>query len=134
MRFRPSASSESGGNHDFIFERQPDLVPKSLRWTYLQDSSVEIDGLKIYGTPWQPWFYDWAFNLSEEELAKKWEMIPASTDILVCHGPPRGYGDVTQDNRRVGSPSLWDAIFRIRPRLCVFGHIHEGRGRWAVDG
>ncbi len=119
------------GNHDFIFEKSPDLIPKSLRWNYLQDASVEIEGLKIYGTPWQPWFYDWAFNLSEEELAKKWEMIPADTDILVVHGPPYGFGDVNTSGAHCGSPSLRDAIFRIKPKLCVF---HEGRGRWSDQG
>src|SRR5437588_4704415 len=64
------------GNHDFIFEKKPDLVPRNLRWDYLQDSGVAIGGMKIYGTPWQPWFNDWAFNLYEEDLVKKWVKIP----------------------------------------------------------
>src|SRR5438477_8830187 len=72
------------GNHDFIFERDADLVPQGLRWTYLQDAGATVGGFKVYGTPWQPWFYDWAFNLkSEEEMAAKWAKIPNGTDILV---------------------------------------------------
>jgi hypothetical protein len=121
------------GNHDFIFEHDPGGVPAGLRWIYLQDSSTEIDGLHIYGTPWQPWFYDWAFNLYEPELEKKFAMIPVDTDILVCHGPPLGVGDRNSAGKDTGSPSLTAAIHRVRPRLTVFGHIHEGRGQWTID-
>jgi Icc-related predicted phosphoesterase len=121
------------GNHDFIFEKRPDLVPRTLRWDYLQDSATEVHGLKVYGTPWQPWFYDWAFNLSEEELVKKWARIPEGTDVLVCHGPPIGYGDKPQGPRPPqGSPGLLHRIEQIAPGLVVFGHIHEGRGRWQL--
>src|SRR5207237_1050417 len=81
------------GNHDFIFQQAPALVPHDLPWTYLQDEATQWEGLRIYGTPWQLWFYDWAFNLNEDELEKKWRLIPAGTDILVLHGPPHGYGD-----------------------------------------
>lgn len=126
------------GNHDFIFEKKPDLVPKNLRWDYLQDAGVEIGGLRIYGTPWQPWFHDWAFNLYEEDLVKKWAKIPADTDVLVCHGPPFGYGDAADgpgaSSRRTGSPGLTRRIAEIAPRLVVFGHIHEGRGQWRMAG
>ncbi|MDB5293785.1 MAG: Calcineurin-like phosphoesterase [Phycisphaerales bacterium] len=121
------------GNHDFLFEQDPDMVPRDLRWIYLQDSATEINGLSVYGTPWQPRFFDWAFNLDEPELARKWEMIPAGTDILVCHSPPRGFGDRTVRGDHAGSPSLLQAIRRVRPKLAVFGHIHEGRGRWTID-
>ena len=124
------------GNHDFIFERKPDLVPRTLRWDYLQDGGAEVGGLKVYGTPWQPWFHDWAFNLYEEELVKKWAKVPDGTDVLVCHGPPFGFGDAAEgpgtSNRRTGSPGLLRRIEEVAPRLVVFGHIHEGRGRWEV--
>jgi predicted phosphodiesterase len=122
------------GNHDFIFQKQPDLVPRSLRWDYLQDAATEVNGLKMYGTPWQPYFYDWAFNLYEEQLVKKWAMIPDDTDILVCHGPPLGFGDQPQGPKPPqGSPSLLRRIEQVAPRLVVFGHIHEGRGRWQLQ-
>jgi len=124
------------GNHDFIFEQAPATVPRDLPWTYLQDELTEWEGLKIYGTPWQPWFYDWAFNLYEEELEKKWRLIPAGTDILVLHSPPYGYGDGVPERgekvRRCGSPSLLRRIEEVRPKLAIFGHIHEGRGEWQV--
>ena len=60
------------GNHDFVFERMPELVPRDLPWTYLQDELAEVAGLRIWGTPWQPWFFDWAFNGRPEELKAKW--------------------------------------------------------------
>jgi Icc-related predicted phosphoesterase len=123
------------GNHDFVFEREPGLVPRDLPWTYLQDSGIEWEGLKIWGSPWQLWFHDWAFNLYEEQIKAKWDLIPAGTDILVLHGPPFGYGDAvpgrTPDQPRLtGSTTLLKRIEEIQPKLAIFGHIHEGRGVW----
>jgi predicted phosphodiesterase len=124
------------GNHDFIFERDPDLVPGGLPWTYLQDSGMEWEGLKIWGTPWQPWFFDWAFNGGPEDLKRKWSLIPEGTDILVVHGPPYGYGDGVPERsgsvRRCGCPHLLERIHEVQPRLVVYGHIHEGRGQWQL--
>jgi hypothetical protein len=123
------------GNHDFIFEKEPGRVPRDLPWTYLQDSGCEWQGLRIWGTPWQPWFFDWAFNLYEPDLIPKWRMIPDDTDILVLHGPPHCFGDGVPEGggiRRVGSPSLLRRIEEVRPRLVIFGHIHEGRGEWRL--
>ncbi len=121
------------GNHDFIFEQAPDLVPRDLPWTYLQDSGLVWEGLKIWGTPWQPVFFDWAFNGNPEKLRRQWSLIPEDTDILVVHGPPLGYGDGIPQRggvRRAGCPHLLERIQVIRPKLVVFGHIHEGRGEW----
>ena len=124
------------GNHDRVFERAPHLVPRDLPWTYLQDSGTTWEGLKIWGTPWQPWFFDWAFNGSPDQLQRQWALIPPDTDILVVHGPPRGYGDgIPQPDgsmRRTGCPHLLERIQAIQPRLVVFGHIHEGRGQWQL--
>src|SRR5262245_38938257 len=115
------------GNHDFIFEKAPALVPVDLPWTYLQDQGTIWDGLRIWGTPWQPWFFGWAFNLYEEDLVAKWAMIPDGTDVLVLHAPPYEYGDGVplRDGgvRRTGSPSLLERIRAVKPRLAVFGHI-----------
>jgi len=123
------------GNHDFIFEQAPFLVPANLPGIYLQDSACEYRGLKIWGTPWQPWFFDWAFNLREPELETRWALIPSDTDILVVHGPPHGHGDAVPSRhgvRYTGSPSLLARIEDIQPKLVVFGHIHEGRGHWQL--
>lgn len=125
------------GNHDFIGQESPDLVPR-MRWNMLVDRAITIGGYRIYGTPWQPVFMDWAFNLTEPQLEKKWSMIDPKTEILVCHGPPRGYGDNALRSNRpdelVGSPSLLKRIEQVRPHLVVYGHIHNGRGRWELPG
>ncbi len=125
------------GNHDFLFQEKPHWVPK-LPWIYLQDSGIEIDGLKVWGSPWQLIFPApnvWAFNLSEEELYQKWCLIMEDTDIVVLHGPPLGYGDIAPRMNKsgfenVGSPSLLRRLKSINPKLVVFGHIHEGFGCW----
>lgn len=119
------------GNHDFLFENSPEMVP-DLQWHYLQDSSVELFNLKIWGTPWQPVFYDWAFNLTEPELAEKWRLIPQDTDILLLHGPPYGFGDKNSQGELTGSPSLTRRIELVQPKLVVCGHIHEARGEYRI--
>ena len=118
------------GNHDFCFERDREASePLLTNCTYLHDSAVTALGIRFWGSPWQPWFFNWAFNLQRgEEIRQKWDLIPADTDVLITHGPPRGHGDRTQGGELVGCRDLLDAIERIRPQLHVFGHIHEGYG------
>lgn len=126
------------GNHDFVFEREPQLVASDLPWTYLQDSATDACGLRIWGSPWTPWFHDWAFNAprdgGEDDLAARYAAIEAGTDVLLIHGPPRGYGDRTTAGVDAGSAALLDAIDRVEPQLCAFGHIHEARGEWMRGG
>jgi len=119
------------GNHDYIWEKRPDLVPR-LSWTYLQDSEATVCGLKIYGSPWQPRFLDWAFNLDEPELERKWAEIPEGIDVLLLHGPPYGAGDKTIYGESIGSPSLRKRVEEIRPRLVVCGHNHAGYGQYLI--
>ena len=120
------------GNHDFVWEQIPEIVPQDLPWTYLQDSGCEWEGLKIWGSPHQKKFGGWAFNLNECDLEEKWDLIPDDTDILILHGPPFGYGDLTIDLRREGSPSLTERIKQVKPKLAIWGHIHEARGQWKL--
>ena len=123
------------GNHDFICEK-PDvvykLIPDSI--TYLFDNSVTIDGIKFYGTPWQPIFFDWSFNLDEEKLFKLYELIPEDTDILLTHTPPFGILDKTYDGTITGSSSLSNRINIVKPKISAFGHIHEAYGILEVNG
>ncbi|XP_075299503.1 metallophosphoesterase domain-containing protein 1 isoform X2 [Opisthocomus hoazin] len=103
---------------------------------YLQDSEVTVRGFRIYGSPWQPWFYGWGFNLPRgQALLEKWNLIPDGIDILITHGPPLGFLDwVPKKMQRVGCVELLNTVQRrIQPRLHVFGHIHEGYGVMA-DG
>lgn len=116
------------GNHDFVGETDPSAL-RDLDWHYLQDETIEIDGLSVYGSPWTSRFQEWAFMLTEEELSRCWEGIPDAIDVLCVHSPPVGYGDWISGHH-IGSPSLLEAIDARAPKLCVFGHVHQGYGRW----
>ncbi|KAI4469219.1 metallophosphoesterase [Holotrichia oblita] len=97
---------------------------------YLEDSSIELYGIKIYGSPWQPEFGNWGFNLKRgQQLLEKWDLIPDDTDILVTNTPPLGHGDLACTNVRTGCVELLTTVQkRVRPKYHVFGHIHEGYG------
>lgn len=126
------------GNHDFVFEdaaRVDGYTSKWLRhklpWNYLYDTGTEIEGYKIWGSPWQPPFYDWAFNLPEDSLEEKWALIPDDTEILVTHGPPRNIRDREGRNEEhVGSRTLLERTWKLPElKLHVFGHIHHDYGQ-----
>lgn len=120
------------GNHDWIFQENPDMVPR-LNWEYLEDSGTQWNGLNVWGSPWQPRFYDWAFNADEPDLERIWQKIPSNTDILLLHGPPHGYGDFSPYGKEhTGSKSLLRKIEEIKPKLVVAGHIHSGYGRYMI--
>jgi len=121
-----------------------DLIEDKPFISYLCDSEIEIEGLKIWGSPWSNWFpqvnpHCKAFMATEQELAKKWAMIPSDTDILVTHGPPfevldwvRRYDTGMTDY--TGSFSLKDHVIRrVKPKIHVFGHIHEHGGQIVKD-
>jgi Icc-related predicted phosphoesterase len=120
------------GNHDRGFQDRPERARRQLPdgVIYLQDSGVEIMGLKFYGAPWQPEFQDWAFNLPRgEKLRAKWSLIPNEVDVLVTHGPPHGVLDLTWNGEHVGCEELHKVVFnRVEPRLHIFGHIHHSGG------
>lgn len=115
------------GNHDFILQHDPEFA-RSLPWRYLQDELLDLEGVRIYGTPWTPMFYNWAFMLSERELAKKFETIPSKLDILLTHGPAYRRLDKTANNVHAGSTALFERIAVAQPDSVVCGHIHEARG------
>jgi predicted phosphodiesterase len=144
------------GNHDFCFERvnQPHhkgdydwlhnlMAPENLSQsdiTYLEDDFITIEypefsrPIKIYGSPWQPEFYNWAFNLPRFgiELQEKWNMISEDTDVLITHGPPNEARDFVsnwrQGDANVGCELLRFRVEQIKPLLHVFGHIHGAYG------
>ena len=102
--------------------------------TYLEDTFIEAEGYKIYGTPYQPIFYDWGFNRSEDDRRILFAKIPSDSDIVLCHGPPNGILDHLRDGTSVGCTILRDEVLkRVKPRICAFGHIHEDHGVEKVD-
>jgi len=100
--------------------------------TYIEDELIELFGIKIYGSPWQPEFCDLGFNVTRgEHILKIWNKIPNDTDILMTHGPPLGIGDLCQPGGRVGCAELLTTIMdRVKPKYHIFGHIHEDFGIW----
>lgn len=124
------------GNHDFLFERAEDLArqltPAGIEM--LIGQAKTIGGVKFYGAPYTPTFYNWAFNCEAEQLERHWAHVPEDTDVLISHGPPFGHLDVTaRDKNHVGDRALMRAIERVKPRLVVCGHIHEGAGQSEID-
>lgn len=114
------------GNHDWLFQKQP-LVARSLitNATYLEDEEINIDGISIYGSPWQPYFCNWAFNLPRgEALKEKWDKIPEKVDILVTHGPPYSILDANLYGENCGCEELHKRVFEVKPKIHAFGHIH----------
>lgn len=122
------------GNHDFALQRNPAAARALFHGlTFLEDNEVTVAGLRIWGSPWQPWFHDWAFNARRgPEIDAKWQLIPEGIDVLVTHGPPYGFGDRVHGGERVGCEDLLRQLARVKPRLHLFGHIHEDRGEWQL--
>ncbi|KAI5457053.1 putative calcineurin-like phosphoesterase [Mariannaea sp. PMI_226] len=132
------------GNHDLLLDpsyvaRFPDRIYEGegtsrsdLDWgdiIYLNNSTAKLEfpdghSLKVYGSPWTEQFGTWAFQYPP--IRQVWaESIPPDTDIVLTHGPPKGHLDLEGK----GCPQLLKELWRIRPRLVVFGHIHDGHGR-----
>lgn len=125
------------GNHDNFLQNIPSFFNVLGGCDYLCDSGTEFDGFKIWGSPWTQTFegmnpHCMAFTVdTEDELTKKWELIPCDTDILITHSPPFGIKDKTVDGEFVGSETLAYYVGGMKPppKLWVWGHIHESYGR-----
>lgn len=134
------------GNHDFGFEEDHDKYSKLCKKhgiIYLNDEETVIDGVKFWGSPVSPRFFDWAFNreitqkqffdrinkgLDAKMIGVHWDLIPKDTDVLITHGPPEYILDKTSRGLNVGCPVLRQKVEEIKPKIHVFGHIHEARG------
>lgn len=126
------------GNHDFCLEnpdRRERILNEYSGARLLVDEAMDVNGKLFWGAPWQPKFFDWAFNRERgPALREKWDLIPGDVDVLVTHGPPKGIGDRVSQGDRVGCAELRKRLKQVRPDLHVFGHIHEGYGEYELDG
>ena len=121
------------GNHDRFFS---EADARSYNWglkphvRVLIDEGCEIDGVRFWGTPWSPIFFDWAFMLPSEGLREKFAKIPEGIDMLITHGPPsipRASIDMIEGKKEhIGSKELYEAVKRAQPRYHFCGHIHTG--------
>ena len=127
------------GNHDIGLEDNNKKAIEVINdhgreLNYLQDEKLIIKGttdVLVWGSPWQPEFLNWAFNLPRngQELEDKWNEIPEDVDILITHGPPFGILDYAKYSaKNVGCEKLLERVLEIKPKIHIFGHIHEGAG------
>lgn len=128
-----------GGNHDEILEyyyesRGAFDIKEHFDFNgihYLLDEEVIIEGVKFYGSPWQPEFFNWSFNLPRngEELERVWSEIPYDVEVLITHSPPHGVLDTVKSGRSEGCELLKERVEELNSlKLHVFGHIHESSG------
>jgi len=143
------------GNHEMTFDDTHPRFDLSIKRmltqrdssiVYLENAAHTIHGIKFYGTPWTPWFYDWAFNGVTDEnmpfyrgvsLSQTFSDIPEDTNVLICHGPPYNILDLSLlGDERTGSVEMRkltsNKLTQLKLYLC--GHIHEGRGVEVADG
>jgi Icc-related predicted phosphoesterase len=130
------------GNHDFAFQLRPEAKALMTNVHYLQDSQVVVDGVKFWGSPWQPWFWDWAFNFpnhhenharAKAHAKGTWDMIPDDTNVLITHGPPLGILDKTYRGQEVGCQYLRDRVGDLNLKAHIFGHIHHSYGQRTMN-
>lgn len=136
------------GNHELTMERSKDQCDYVLKMfeecgiAHLHDSGTEIEGVHFYGSPFTPFFYNWAFNLPRggKALRAKWRAIPDKTNVLITHGPPYGIldevpMDILGDGEdgsveNTGCRLLAERVQELpNLKLHIFGHIHTAYGR-----
>ena len=126
------------GNHDktAYFQTKEDTQEMFTNAIYLQDNGIEIEGVKFFGSPWSPTFFNWYFMLDRgsDKMKRKREAISEDTDVLLSHSPPMYKLDFsTFGNEHTGCEQLRDRVDEIKPRYHVFGHVHLGSGMTQND-
>ena len=124
----------TGGNHDTELQSALEYSPQPFRnAVYLEGDSYVHNGLKFWGAPWTPDLPGHAFYKSAREIKAAWTEIPADTDVLITHTPPRSILDVSSSGATLGCAALLGAVTRIRPQVHCFGHVHHSRGMKVQD-
>ena len=121
-------------NREIKIEDVKGIVLNDKKIRYLEHEGCVIDGIKIFGSPYSPAFMNLAFNTTPEEAKEIWKTVPNDVDVLVTHSPPKDILDKTNSGFHAGCPELRKAIERVKPALCIFGHIHEANGMQRIDG
>jgi Icc-related predicted phosphoesterase len=127
------------GNHDRWSETQTEACKKMFKEkniNLLIDEEINIDGVRIYMSPWTPTFGNWYWMRDRgKHIRRKWDNIPEGLDILVTHGPPYGILDVSvYDKIHVGCEELLKKVYEVKPKLHLFGHIHHWNGEHKENG
>ena len=133
------------GNHDGFTENDTNRSRSLAELNdivFLVNEGVTIENIKIYGTPAQPFFFNWFWNYPDIVVRDEYfSRIPAGLDVLITHCPPYGILDQTPPNvfnkgnpENVGCTALRDHVLRAKPRFHIFGHIHHSYGQKSQDG
>mgnify|MGYP002397491119 CR=1 FL=1 len=140
------------GNHEYEMYENPSLLKAMIpdNVYYLENSSVVIEGIKIYGSPYTKRYGLWAYQYNtREDAVRIWDTIPEDADIIITHQPPYGILDkvpyntsssglytpteTLEQSSSQGCEDLLNKVRTVRPKLHVFGHIHESAGILTVD-
>jgi Icc-related predicted phosphoesterase len=119
------------GNHDFLPEKDFGLAKSMLTNIdyILHDSEAVIDGKRFWGSAFTPRFYNWSFNLDRgAKIKAKWDLIPDGVDVLITHGPVAGIHDINSHGEAMGCADLLDAVLKVKPKVHICGHNHNGYG------
>jgi len=128
------------GNHDRCFDSGgKDLLKVLIKEggiRYLEHESERIGGVNFFGSPYQPEFCNWAFNVRRgDDLARLWSQIPVDTEVLITHGPPFGILDMTGSGERCGCEDLRRRVDSLPClKVNIFGHIHYSYGTKVHNG
>jgi Icc-related predicted phosphoesterase len=115
------------GNMDDEFEAKADSLGEGI--IYLCHTSTEIEGIRIFGSPYTPKFVG-SFQLEDEaEATQLWDQVKGPVDILVTHGPPYGILDRTSRGSQVGDKMLLKLVEKLKPKYHLFGHVHNSHGK-----
>jgi len=122
------------GNHETFLQTNASNRSLLSNAVVLINEGVEIEGLRIWGTPVTAGFGP-AFGIrSAEQRRRLYAKIPNGTDILITHGPPYGILDCSLGSSvHQGDPVLFEAVKRVRPKLHLFGHIHGAHGIYETE-
>ena len=103
--------------------------------TYLEDNWIDIDGIRFYGSPVTLPFLNWGFMRPPERIKRHWEAIPDNVDVLITHTPPYSILDYYEPKDEYLGCSILrnEILYRVKPKISAFGHIHTGRGTCVVN-
>ncbi|MEM6376829.1 MAG: metallophosphatase domain-containing protein [Bacteroidota bacterium] len=125
-----------GGNHDIFLDEFPveflEMIPEEV--TYLRHNSVDIEGIKIWGSPTTPDMLGWAFGKHRKDMHDHWRHMPKQMDILLTHTPPMGILDKSSKWQSLGCEALLRKVVETKPKYHLFGHIHASYGEVEADG
>ena len=108
------------GNHDnWLYDNRVDNLPNNCH--YLHHSGIDINGIKFWGTPL--FMEEMLFGNPDDKI----DLIPTDINVLVSHEPPHDILDYS-GNVKWGSRTLLDKVQEVKPKLHLFGHIHDAHG------